>query len=78
MSQISITAEDLLAGSNTRFEVGIPPEIMNAGKEGNGKQVIVELQPINIGTLQLIMKAAKDDSSLIPLLLIQEGVIAPK
>lgn len=78
MPQINITAEDLLAGSSAKFEIEIPPEVLHAGKKSNGKQVTVVLQPINIETLQLIMKASKDNSSLIPLLLIKEGVIAPK
>ena len=80
MTQIKLTAEDLLVGASTTFEITVPPEILypgggNAMKE---EEVILEIRPMTIGVFQLIMKAARQEASMIPLLMIKESVVTPK
>ena len=81
----ALTPEDLLAGAAATFEVEVPPEVLRpaaAGRapfageaEGGG---VVQLRPLTIGAFQLILKAAKNDPGLIPLLMIKESLAAPK
>ncbi len=75
-TNLNITAEDLLAGVNTDFDVTIPPEIVNPVGEDN-KSLTVKLKPLSIGTFQLILKAARSDSTLVPLLMLKESLVNP-
>lgn len=82
MTQTILTAEDLLAGANTTFDVVIPSEILQsasaAGMNGSDQdQAVVRIRPLTIGVYQLIMKAAKSDAGLIPLLMVKESLVAP-
>ncbi len=72
-----VTADDLLAGANATYSVVVPAEVVKPGDEGGGKPITVQLRPITIGGFQLILKAAKDDPAMIPLLLIKESLVAP-
>lgn len=76
---MNLTPEDLLAGSNVTFEVIIPSEVLQPISQSNPdtKEVVVELRPLTIGTFGLIMKAAKNEPGLIPLLMIKESLVNP-
>jgi hypothetical protein len=85
MSELKLTPEDLLAGSGLTFDVIVPPGILHPGKDSNGEEendqagkMFVQLRPLTIGTFQLIMKAARNDMGLIPLLMIKESLVEPK
>ena len=74
-----LSAEDLLLGGNVVQDVDIPQEILTPGLQAtdgalSGK---VRLRPLSVGTLSLISKAARDDASLVPLLMIKEGMVEP-
>lgn len=82
MNQTILTAEDLLAGANATFDVIIPPELLQPvktmGINGVGAdEALVQIRPLTIGVYQLIMKAAKNDPGLIPLLMIKESMVEP-
>jgi hypothetical protein len=78
-ARIVLTAEELLAGNAMTFDVIVPPHTLRPGVESDdGAETIVRLRPLTFGTFMLILKAAKDDDSLIPLLMIQESVVEPK
>jgi len=82
MNQLLLTAEDLLAGANTTFDVLIPAELLQPGKKQgtNGstpEEALVRIRPLTIGVYQLIMKAAKNDPGLIPLLMVKESLADP-
>lgn len=78
MSDNHLTADELLAGAQARYAVTIPADIVQPGQATpTARELVVQLQPITIGTFQLIMRAAKQDSSLIPLLLIKEALVEP-
>lgn len=83
MSGIPLSAEDLLAGAATTFDLVIPGTVLHPGGSeataGPGVQAdrVVQLRPLTIGTFQLIMTAAKNDAGLIPLLIIKESLVQP-
>ena len=73
-----VTADDLLAGANATYRLEVPAEIVRPGAEAGGAPVVVELRPITIGGFQLVLKAAREDAGLIPVLLIREALVEPK
>ena len=82
-----LKAEDLLAGSRAVYDIRIPPEILSPNPQANLTDSLqaadeaggcVSLRPINIATLTLIARAAHDDPSLVPLLMIKEALLEPK
>ena len=83
MIEMQLTVDDLLAGAAMTFDLAVPRHILRPGesdevKEGDPeKEMIVRLHPLTIGKFQLIMKAAKNDSGLIPLLMIKEALVQP-
>jgi hypothetical protein len=74
MVKTLLTAEDLLAGAEAVFEVVIPEGMLPAAKGG---EAVVQIRPLSIGAFQLILKAAKNDAALIPLLMIKEALAEP-
>jgi hypothetical protein len=78
MSSFYLTPEDLLAGSNSVFNVAIPMAVLRPGECSSDQDMVVQLRPLNIGTFELIMKAAKSDPGLIPLLMIKESLVQPR
>jgi len=83
VSEIFVTAEELLAGAALTFDVTVPRAILRpsgngaAADEEEGREARVRLRPLTIGTFQLIMKASRDDPALIPLLMIKEALVEP-
>jgi hypothetical protein len=76
---LSLTAEDLLAGAAITYDIAIPTGILRPGSEAaDDRATVVRLRPLTLGTFLLIMKAAKEDASLIPLLMIQEALVEPE
>ncbi len=84
MTQLELTAEELLAGAAMVYDVVVPPGVLRPGAvpsqegENGGKEMSVQLQPLTIGAFQLIMKAAQNDPGLIPLLMIKESLVSPR
>lgn len=74
MEKTLLTAEDLLAGAEATFEVNIPEHLLPAAKGG---ETMVRIRPLSIGVFQLILKAAKNDAALIPVLMIKEALAEP-
>lgn len=80
---VELTPDDLLMGSTIAFEVVIPDSILRPNYQEQSSQdespeLIVQLRPLTIGMFQLIMKAARNDPGLIPLLMIKESLEQPK
>lgn len=72
-----LTPEDLLAGAETTFDVVIPPPLLGGGKVEGDRSPTVRIRPLSIGRFQLIMKAARNDPGLIPLLMVKEALVEP-
>ena len=79
--QSAVTADDLMAGVAATYEVAIPQEVLHPAATRSGaterRSLTVHLRPLSIGTFQLIMKAARQDPGLIPILMIKESLIEP-
>ena len=84
-SELTLTAEELLLGTQSLFDLVIPQHILQPGavlkpEAGPGdaepaKKVV--LRPLSLKTFQLILNASKHDSSQIPLLMIRESMVTP-
>ncbi|MEB3293638.1 MAG: hypothetical protein VKJ24_10795 [Synechococcales bacterium] len=92
MTEIAyLTAADLLLGSQGSHDVIIPAAILNPQSDpategaspdshnGSGPQKgqRVRVRPLSLATMTLISRAARDDASLVPILMIKEAVIEP-
>ncbi len=77
-----LTAQDLLAGGNITHEVEVPATVLRTGtadsEDADAGLGCVRLRPLSVGTLALISRAAREDASLVPLLMIKEAMIEPK
>lgn len=71
----TLTAEELLAGSKLTHTVAIPAGVL---PQENGAPAKVVLQPLNVRSLQLIVKATRDDPSHTAALMIQNALIEPE
>lgn len=78
--RLALSAEDLLAGTTATYDVAVPASILRPGGSAgeNHSEAVVRLRPLTLGVFLLIMKAAKEDASLIPLLMIQESLVEPE
>ncbi len=74
---MTLTAEDLLAGSTLTHEVEIPAEFLNGNGNGPGMGQII-LRPLTVRDLQRIGKAAQDDEAISAALMIQQSLAEPK
>lgn len=75
-----LSAEDLLEGSKAVHDIIVPPAILSPGSDsGHDSAEVgrVRLRPLSISTLNLISRAAREDASLVPLLMIQEAMVEP-
>ena len=80
MTTLKLSAEDLLAGANSSFDVSVPSNLLhpNNGKAEGEEEMTVKVKPLSIGAFHLILKAARDDAGLIPLLMLKESLVEPK
>jgi hypothetical protein len=75
-----VTADELLAGSDVVHEVRLPASVVHPGMDqpaADGATGVVRLRPLSVGTLSVISRAAREDSSLVPLLMIKEALVEP-
>lgn len=73
-----LTPQELLAGGLLLHEVEIPPHVLNPGQAADqGDARRVRLRPLKVAILALISKAAQDDASLAPLLIVKESLVEP-
>jgi hypothetical protein len=75
-SQRVMSVQDLLSGSKLIHDIAVPGQVLNPAGSSEG-DALVRMRPLNVGTLTLISLAARDDVSLIPLLLIKESLVEP-
>jgi hypothetical protein len=73
-----LTAEELLAGAEMIFDIEIPDDFIDSNAPVSNKPNMVRIRPLTFGTFQLIMKSAREDPGLIPLLMVKEGLVEPK
>ena len=78
-----LSAEELLAGSRLSFTVQVPPEILKPESSGDAEQVIpdntcVKMRPLTVADLQIISRAAKENDSLLGVLMVHKSLIEPE
>ncbi len=74
-----LSAQELLAGSLLTYDVEVPASILQPGAEsGAARRGQVRLRPLKVATLALISRAAREDSSLAPLLMVKESLVEPQ
>ena len=71
-----LAATDLLMGSQVVHRIEVPPEILRPG-DPEATPGTVQIRPLNLSTMTLISRAAREDSSLVPLLTIKEALVEP-
>jgi len=73
-----LTTQELLAGGLLEHNIVIPAAVLHPGDPHNDAEPSrVRLRPLKIATLALISKAAREDASLVPLLMIKESLAEP-
>ena len=77
-----VSPEELMAGREMTFEVGIPPSVLRPSADGrpdgDAATKKIKLRPLTVRDVQLIAKAAKDDEVLTSVLMIQRAVVEPQ
>lgn len=80
MDKTVFSTDELLNGTQATYEISLPTSLFNVEATTETTAIAdkyVVLRPISIGVFQLILKAAREDSSLIPLLMIKEALVDP-
>ena len=74
-----LTPQELLAGSLLVHDVTVPQALLHPGRAApsDASERLVRLRPLKVATLALISRAARDDASLVPLLIVKESLVAP-
>ena len=75
-TQTILDAQDLLAGSAIIHDVRVPGEILRPGAQPL-EDGLIRMRPLDVATLTLVSRAAREDPSLIPLLMIKESLVEP-
>jgi hypothetical protein len=73
---MSLTSEELLAGSSLNQDVSIPADLV-AVKGAGPRDARVTLRPLTVRDLQRIGRAAREDESLSAALMIQQSLVEP-
>ncbi len=68
-----------MAGSLLIHDIAVPEEVRlpKLGVAKSGERRFVRMRPLSVGTLAIISRAARDDASLVPLLMIKEAMVEP-
>lgn len=74
-SQVTLSAEDLLAGSSLTFAVEVPASVLRPDAGGGGGTV--QLRPLTVRDLQLVSRAARESDSLLATLMVQRSLVEP-
>ncbi len=72
----ALSAQDLLAGSRLVHAVRVPGALLNPAEPGAAGGT-VRLRPLSVGAMAVISRAARDDASLVPLLIVKEALVEP-
>lgn len=74
-----LSAHELLAGSTLVHDVEVPEQVLRPGSAAEPGKAAghVKLRPLRIATLSLILRASREDPSLVPLLMVKESLVEP-
>ena len=77
----TLSADELLAGASLEHSVEVPISVLRPGSEealSDAKSGTVTLRPLRLADLQRVQKAAKDGPHLSAVLMVHQGLVAPK
>lgn len=75
-----LRAEDLLAGSSLVHDIDIPPAVLAPAGGPSGSTVgarKVRMRPLTVRDIQRVTKAARDDDSLLSIVMLKEAMVEP-
>lgn len=73
-----INAEELLAGSKLSYDIEIPASVLMSGTENSvTENRTVKLKPLTVHDLQLITRAARENDTLVAVLMVQRSLVEP-
>lgn len=73
---MTLTSEELLAGSSLTHEVEVPPYLLRTNGSGPATAKVV-LRPLTVRDLQRIAKAVRDDDGLSTAFIIHQALVEP-
>lgn len=74
---LTLTVEELLAGSALTHEVEIPPDLLKLSNDGQTSARVI-IRPLTVRDLQRIGKAARDDDGMSAALMIHHALVEPQ
>lgn len=74
---MTLSAEDLLAGSALTHEVALPAGLLGESAPGSARGDAVTVRPLTVRDVQRIALAARDDRELAAGLMIQQALVEP-
>jgi hypothetical protein len=78
---VTLSAEELLAGSGLTFEVEVPSHVLRPGNGASADgdlPTTVRLRPLTVADLQTIAHAAKESDSLTATLMVHRALLEPE
>lgn len=78
---MTLTAEELLAGSGLTYEVEVPSHVLRPGDGASADAELpatVRMRPLTVADLQTITRAAKESDSLMAALMVQRALVEPE
>jgi hypothetical protein len=74
-----LSPEELLAGSSLTYDVEVPAAVLQPTAPDSGAEPRkVRLRPLTVADLQLVSRAAKENDTLIGMLMVQRALIEPQ
>jgi hypothetical protein len=75
-----LAPEELLAGSGLTYEVQVPADVLRpgTGAAAGGARSTVRLRPLTVSDLQLVTRAARENDSLVGVLMVQRALVEPE
>jgi hypothetical protein len=78
---MTLSAEELLAGSHLTFEIEVPEAVLNPDNHAGPNRDTpntVRIRPLNVQDLQLVSRAAKENDHLVAALMVQRALVEPE
>ncbi len=74
-----LSPEELLAGSSLTYDVDVPASVLQPAATQSGAEVRrVRLRPLTVSDLQLVSRAAKENDTLVGMLMVQRALVEPQ
>jgi hypothetical protein len=72
-----LSTDELLAGAAVTHDIEIPAAVLGPAGPAKGEVRRVRMRPLAVRDLQRVTKAARDDDSLLSVLMLKEAMVEP-